>query len=147
MVLASIEGAWKPAAIEAVRKHLEEVIAPTRIRPDGEDIDPFVVGHMDYLRQSQYQGGWIAKQRAVEDFLTRTKGPFRLSKVEGGMMRGWVLSNGSRDWLYVTPEMNGKNWEQCLMMSWDTFERCGVQVMYIGEEKPKPGTVPAFVRS
>jgi hypothetical protein len=174
VVLGSVEGNWTPEAIQAVREHLQEVILPSRLirddsleeesqprpgnlTPEGNPFaksdpfaqphDPFVVGQLDFLRQAQYQGGWLAKQRAVEDFLNRTKGPFRLSKVEGGMMRGWVLSNGAKDWLYVTPEMNGKNWEECLMMIWEAFERNGVKTMYVGQEKPKPGTVPAFVRS
>lgn len=167
VVMGSVEGNWTTEAIQAVQQHLQEVIAPSRkvaedeksqenkprqgnltpgANPFQDGYDPFVVGQLDFLRQAQYQGGWIAKQRAVDDFLNRTKGPFRLVRMMEGIMRGWMIANGMKDWIYVTPDMNGKNWEECLMMIWEAFERNHLGMVQIGNEKPKPGTVPSFVR-
>ncbi|MDR7926451.1 hypothetical protein RIE95_05505 [Acidithiobacillus thiooxidans] len=163
VVMGSIEGRWTSEAIQTVRQHLQEVIAPTRQttvflqgaaqnNEASQDMDywlnknPFVVGEMDFMRQAQYQGGWIAKQREVDDFITQSKGPFRLTRMETGLMRGWILGNGIKNWLYVTPDMHKRTWEECLMMVWEALERNGVGMVQIGDEKPKPGTIPAFVR-
>ncbi|GEM_PF-4350586 len=139
--VSAVQGHWPDVLVRVVREHLEQVIGEVRKPETG-----FEVGSLDYLRKAQYQGGWIAKQWAVRDFLRKSKGPYRLVKAEGGLLRGWILSNGVKDWVHVTPDLHEKTWEACLMMIWDILEETGVKNVFIGRADQPEGTVPTFVR-
>ncbi|MDD2751335.1 MAG: hypothetical protein PHX24_14780 [Acidithiobacillus sp.] len=158
VVMGSVEGKWTSEAIQTVRQHLQEVIAPTRrgaiplpgakpeVKHEALNESPFIVGEMDYMRNAQYQGGWIAKRQEVDSFIRQSKGPFRLTRMPTGLLHGWILGNGIKNWLYVTPDMHKRSWDDCLMMIWEALERNGVGMIHIGDEKPKQGTIPSFMR-
>ena len=142
VLLGCVEGDWSYGASRLVINHLGDVL--NRVR--GED-EPFEVGRIDLLRKAQYQGGWIAKCMAVNDFLSRTKGPYRVEWMDSALMTGWVLANGIKDWLMVLPNMHDRTKADCLLMLWEALERNQVKAVGVGPGTPKPPELPpSFMR-